>query len=338
MGLLSSIGKALKSVAKVALPVAAAYYGGPLLSQSGLLGTGDLSLAAANGFGIGDAIGSVAGSNLFSGLVSSGLGGYASYQGTQQTNAQQIALSQKQMDFQERMSNTQWQRGVSDMKSAGLNPMLAYSQGGASSPMGSMPVVSNPTASAINTAMAIKSQSANLDNVNADTALKQATAVKTAQDTTTSATQATNLESQGALYRAQTEKVVTDIAHEVSQIDLNTASTAEVYKKIDALQSQMGLNQAYVDKIKAEIPNILESTKNLSADRALTVIKTKLEELALPHAQVEAGIYGGPGGRGVALGEKGVLPNVMGTTIGVGNSLMNLYHSIFGNSASSVSH
>ncbi len=45
----------------------------------------------------------------------------------------------KQRSFQERMRNTEWQAGIADMEAAGLNPALAYGQGGASTPSGSMP-------------------------------------------------------------------------------------------------------------------------------------------------------------------------------------------------------
>lgn len=72
--------------------------------------------------------------------------------GQRSANKSNEALSAEQMAFQERMSSTAYQRATMDMQKAGLNPMLAYSQGGASSPVGSMPQIQNVGAAAVSSA------------------------------------------------------------------------------------------------------------------------------------------------------------------------------------------
>lgn len=58
------------------------------------------------------------------------------YQSAKEAMEFSAAEAQKNRDFQEMMSNTSYQRAMADMKKAGLNPILAFQQGGASTPSG----------------------------------------------------------------------------------------------------------------------------------------------------------------------------------------------------------
>lgn len=62
-------------------------------------------------------------------------------------------LAAKTRAWQERMSNTAYQRATADMKRAGINPMLAYMQGGASSPSGPTATIQDAVGPAVSSAM-----------------------------------------------------------------------------------------------------------------------------------------------------------------------------------------
>lgn len=194
-----------------------------------------------------------------------------------QNTAQNMAEAQNNRDFQERMSNTSYQRGVEDMKAAGLNPMLSYSKGGATAPAGGQGQAVSP---------------APMQNTAPDFGRVLSAAQQYAQ--------IENTEAQTENVKWQTENTKTQlIDKETGQVGAgkynsfqaaNTNALTELYgsqsrqanANINKILEDTKLSTAQREKVKAEIINVLRMGPKIDAETGWIKIKTILDQNGIP--------------------------------------------------------
>ena len=115
------------------------------------------------------------------------LGGLLGKSGQSSANRANLKIAREQMAFQERMSNTAYQRSASDLKAAGLNRILALGSP-ASSPQGASATMQNENAQLgqavekmSGTALQAMATKTQIDNIKAQTDKTKAETVNTIQ-------------------------------------------------------------------------------------------------------------------------------------------------------------
>lgn len=164
------------------------------------------------------------------------------------------AQAAQQMQFQKEMRRTQYQTAVQDMMKAGLNPMLAYHQGGAGTPPGSSgagagsqgaPALHRaPTFTSALTAQQIATTQAQQRNIDADTAKKGA--------------EQREIEARTPTHAVNIDRMQQEIRESLQRID-----KMEVEMKVGHA-SAAHLNQQ-VRNLEAAIPQLQAHTRQLDA-------------------------------------------------------------------------
>lgn len=147
------------------------------------------------------------------GLIGDIFGGLLGDRGVKEMNAANQRLAREQMQFQERMSNTAYQRAAKDLEAAGLNRILALGSP-ASSPAGARATVQSETAgrsqaarTAAASAMALKAQTEQLYNMRANTNLAAQNAEAAVQQASKTKVERYNAEQMGRNLRATEDAI-----------------------------------------------------------------------------------------------------------------------------------
>lgn len=230
------------------------------------------------------------------GPLVAGAFGYAGQHSANVANAKQAkeaeefsaAEAEKNRQFQADQSATAYQRAVKDLKAAGLNPALAYQQGGASTPSGS-------TASGVSARMdssagaGINSASRAFDAMQSLSSLQ--TQARQRENIQASTAQS---EAQADLIRASATRTRALLAAELNEITsrgtLNTATAALRGTENRNIWDSYPIRMA---QIRADTQRSVSSAAEANA-RALNLgVQRQLLQLQVPEATANAGIYDG---------------------------------------------
>jgi hypothetical protein len=198
-------------------------------------------------FGIDDAIMAAVAPAVIGGAMDMAggiFGNNANKDNAQQANQFASAQSAQQMDFQREMRATQYQTTVEDLKKAGLNPMLAYTQGGAGTPAGAS---AQPTVARIESPTKGATQSAiGAANVAADLTLKKEQAAATS-----------------AQAEASSSAALASLANALNQLEQSKKPSQEIVnlkKQLDVMASQITANNAQAGASSAQAAKTKQET------------------------------------------------------------------------------